>query len=41
MVGCDGSDSLLTVAIGGGEGNGRMSENTTRADVALRGVERM
>ena len=29
MVGCDSNNSLMTVAIGEGEGNGRTLKNTT------------
>ena len=32
MVGCDGSDSLLKMATGEGEGSKRMLENTTRSE---------
>ena len=32
MVGCDGGDSLLTVATSEGEGSGRTLENTTRSE---------
>ena len=32
MVGCGGGDSLLTMGIDEGKGNGKIQENTTRLE---------